>query len=472
MIYSKNNIYKKELKEIYFEKGISKRKRIEHALFVSLLSFGIHLIIVSLSRSVLSDAIPQFVTKSYFSLLAMYINIIPAFYVFYFTVNYQYLTFAEIKENKWYVLIKFGFSSLKMTLAKIITRIYSIAIVYTLGFIFVVLWGSLLKYDFILQYAVGLYILGFTDIFILTLATMTLSLYLRKNNFSSYYIILSLIILGIIKHYSGYYNVLNENVSFISTMVISTFAYFLLIIIVIALACLAIIIIQAEIDAKYYFFSFYRKDLDFADDIKVVVNPQKHRPSIINKNKFAISRPSVFSAFINLILSAFIVCSIAINVMILFLSISSPGREIAIFGQIPMVFKSETMEPTIMYNDLALFTKVNEEEKISVSDIVLFKDNNEISVSRVKSINNNILNVDIDKYPLGSNKLSLKKHINRGQIYGKYSGRSRWLGAIILFANTPSGRLILLLLPTILLFYFRPINNFFRHISDYSYKRD
>jgi hypothetical protein len=266
--------------------------------------------------------------------------------------------------------------------------------------------------------------------------------------------------------------VLNENVSFTSVPVISIFAYFLLIIIVIALSCMAVIIVQAKINAKYYFFSFYRKDLDFSDEISVIVNPQKYQPSILNKNKFAIVRPNVFSVFVNMILSILIMFSKVINIMILLLSVSAPGREIALFGQIPMVFHSETMEPTIMYNDLAFFFKVTQEEKIAVNDIVLFRDNNEISISRVKSINSGILNVDIDKYPSGSNKLTLRRYINRSQIYGKYSGRSRWLGAVILFANTSSGRLILLLLPTILLFYFKPINNFLRHVSDYSDNRN
>ena len=54
-------------------------------------------------------------------------------------------------------------------------------------------------------------------------------------------------------------------------------------------------------------------------------------------------------------------------------------------------------------------------------------------------------------------KGAYEKVIARDAVYGRYSGRSRWLGAIILFANTVLGRLILLLIPAFMLYYYKPI---------------
>jgi hypothetical protein len=56
--------------------------------------------------------------------------------------------------------------------------------------------------------------------------------------------------------------------------------------------------------------------------------------------------------------------------------------------------------------------------------------------------------------------------INRDQVYGIHTGNNRWFGAVVLFANTTLGRLTLLLIPTILIFFYDPIMKFFRSFSE------
>ena len=55
--------------------------------------------------------------------------------------------------------------------------------------------------------------------------------------------------------------------------------------------------------------------------------------------------------------------------------------------------------------------------------------------------------------------------ISRDLVYGVHIGNNRWFGAIVLFANTIIGRLILLLIPTFLIFFYEPIVNFFKTIT-------
>ena len=55
--------------------------------------------------------------------------------------------------------------------------------------------------------------------------------------------------------------------------------------------------------------------------------------------------------------------------------------------------------------------------------------------------------------------------IERGQVYAVHDYNNRWLGAIILFANTILGRLIFLLIPTVMIFFYEPVIKFFRNIS-------
>ena len=55
--------------------------------------------------------------------------------------------------------------------------------------------------------------------------------------------------------------------------------------------------------------------------------------------------------------------------------------------------------------------------------------------------------------------------VAREQVYGVHTSNNRWLGAIILFANTIIGRLIFLLIPTFLIFFYEPIVDFFRNVT-------
>ena len=73
--------------------------------------------------------------------------------------------------------------------------------------------------------------------------------------------------------------------------------------------------------------------------------------------------------------------------------------------------------------------------------------------------------VDVENYTDVRQVGTFREIIKREDIYGIYAGRSRWLGAIILFANTVFGRLLLLLIPSFLIFFYKPINKFFREIN-------
>ena len=169
-----------------------------------------------------------------------------------------------------------------------------------------------------------------------------------------------------------------------------------------------------------------------------------------------------------------IVVMLGVNALVLLCGYASPEKETSVFGTIPYVFQSYTMEPTIMMNDLAFFHKMDYQEAVKVDEVVLFKDvAGTVTVARVKEIveqNPDVyalttLRVDIDNYVDTRYNGMAEQTIERQQVYGVYTNSNRWLGAIILFANTTLGRLILLLIPTFLVFFYDPITKFFRHAS-------
>ena len=153
-----------------------------------------------------------------------------------------------------------------------------------------------------------------------------------------------------------------------------------------------------------------------------------------------------------------IICAaLAFNGMVILINSATPGSEVTIRGVIPYVFKSDTMEPDIMMNDLAYFSKTDAQYPVKAGDIILFKSDHVIYVEKVIENSGQSITADIINYPPMSQTGAMVKTIRREEVIGVYTGRNRWLGALILFANTIVGRLLFLLVPAVLLFYHRQI---------------
>ncbi len=464
MIYS-NSFFKKELKEVYFNRDISIRYRINYALFIALLSFGGYLLLATLDRSILAELAPRYFDKSYFSILSVYADASYLFFIIYLAVNYRDITFAEIKENKWYILMKFGFDPVKMIFDKLYARLFTVIIIYGAGFFIVSILATILKYPFVFSYFIPLFILGLTDMIFVLLVTMTSSLFFSKGILSDYAMAGSVLFLFLIKGFFGYYQILNDKSNFIGLNVLYNFIEYFFTLGLIGVLCILAIIIGVKVKSKYYHFSFYVKDLDFSDEFKIVFGPNAKSKNRYLKEYDVKTRIKISSGLTNSVLVIIISVFILFNVFILLITISSRGKEPAVFDIIPYVFQSETLEPAIMFNDMAFFELINSKDSVDIGDIVLYESGPEEYVARIKEFAADSIIVDIDNYPAGNDTRIYRKTINRNQIYGRFVGRSRWLGVLVLFSNTSLGRIFLLLVPTFLLFYYKPISDFFKYIN-------
>ena len=181
--------------------------------------------------------------------------------------------------------------------------------------------------------------------------------------------------------------------------------------------------------------------------------------------------PSIISAVLMLTV---IIGMLGINIVVLAFGYASPERETSINGMIPYVFQSSTMEPHIMLNDLAIFQKVDKTSRLDVGDVLLFKDlAGVVNVAELTGYETDELTneptgrleTDVSNYVDERYRGLAAQTIDRGQVYAVHDYNNRWLGAIILFANTILGRLIFLLIPTIMIFFYEPVTKFFRNIS-------
>lgn len=458
MIY-KQSEFTKEKKQAYIESHQSRKALIWYGVILALCTFAGHFMLQTLTRSILPEAIPQYMMPSHFSTLSLYTLVALVGYTGYIARYYNYLTYAEISQNKWYTLVKLNYDPTKLIIVKLLTRGIEVIFFYTIGFIATLFLSLFLKYPFVPSYILPLFVAGLIDILFVIIITMGCSLFISEQKNARYIVVISAIVIWLLRLTTGYYDIvadrdlMSDLGNIIDMNASSYIVYFLLSVVFI----LVLILIRAKKIAQYTNFPFYKLDMDIEQDIKIVVlegdsyNEIKEHQFVRKKHNKFVDR-CVRLAFVTMIS-----IGILINLFVLFVSLSSPDRETNFFGVIPFIFHTESMEPEIMYNDLAFFASPKKEEVYEVNSIVLFRDNGEPVVSKITSIDEDNLSVDILNYPDGIVKGHYEKSIQSKQIYGLYSGCSRWLGAIILFANTIFGRLLLLLVPAIMIFYYKPI---------------
>lgn len=456
MVY-RTTFFHKEFRQAYSEYRVSLNRMFMYGAFLGLVSFGFHFLLQTVYESVLTESLPELMLPSYFSVIFAYTNIAYVFFMVYVLTFYKYLTFSEIRDNSWYLLVKMGYSPIRMILTKLYVRMLSVFITYTVGFATAILLTVFLKYPFVIEYFFPVYISGLFDILIIVMITMTSSLFIRLFDNARIVIVASAFVMFSLKIFTGYYSIVSNR-----TMMRDPFnliradksIYFLLFAVFI-LSCFAICIQRARFIAQYYnitsnqYSGFAIQDYK-TNEIKTPVVAVPSSKTARRINRIAIS-----------VLIFIISCSVLINVAVLAVSAMSPDKEVSFMGVVPYVFQSDSMKPTIQKNDLVFFETTTDPQTLVVGDIVLFRESNEIYIERIVSVNGSVLTVDIDYYPDLTRENALKKEISDDLVYGTYSGGNRWLGAMILFANSFFGRMILLLIPAILVFFYKPITRFF-----------
>ncbi len=462
MIY-KNSYFQKELRHAYIENSISSKRKNAFAILAGLVSFAVHFFMRTMSGSVLGDMFPQFIQTSYFSTLYTYVTVAFFLYVLYFIIYYEYLSFVEIRKNRWYLLTKMGYSPLSMIFSKLLAFLYSVWMMYSGGFLFTIGLTLLIKYTFIHEYMPALYIAGLIDILVIGIVSITSSLYIRDTKNARYFIFIFTIVLLVVKSVTGYFTLTSDRIMMQNALnlVDSSQAKYLLFSAAIVFVCTLICVFKAQSVAKYYNMpeETYGYVIPEGTSVFKIADPAKKIHLLTHKEK-SVASNNIIDFAITALFVGIICITLVVNAFILISSATQPGKEITIFNVVPYVFQSNTMEPHIMENDLAYFRRIDHIEPINIGDIVLFQDNKVVYVERVNAEENGQYTVDIDNYPPMSQVGAMKKTISREAIYGIYTHRNRWLGVLILSANTVFGRFVLLLVPAVILFFYNPIRIF------------
>lgn len=454
MIY-RNSYFRKEARQAYLDSSIGFRRKIFLGLFMGLVSFAAYFVLQTLQESVLSDAVPEIMQPSFFSTIYIYIHAMLLAAMVYYIVYYDYLFFSEIRRNAWYLLIQLRYRPLVMITAKLAALLYSAAMIYTVGFAFTALLTVFLKYSFVFAYMPALYIAGLTDVVLLTALSAVISLVVSRKEDARPLIVAAAIFVFVLKTATDVYGILRNRVAMQNpnNLIDTGQSWYFPVAAVILVLCVAAAAFRARRLSRYYSRAV-RDEASLPSGVAVAyVDAKTGQVSQSKKGSQYERRRKLVNAVVTALLIVFILAALALNVLIILISTATPGNEVTLRGTIPYVFRSDTMQPSIMVNDLAFFRKVDVQYPVEQGDIVLFKDNNIVYVERVTQKIADTLEVDIDHYPPAAQTGAMIKQIPRSAVYGVYSGRSRWLGALILFANTIIGRVLFLFVPAVLLFY-------------------
>lgn len=467
MIY-RDSFFKKELWQTYKQSSLSTNRQFVFGLFIGLAAIALHLVLMTFTDTVLIDAYPYIMQKSFFTTLYTY-NFTSLFLIFiYFLIYYHDLTFEEIRKNCWYLLCKMGYKPVLMIFSKIFALLFSLIAIYTTGFAVTAVLTALLKYTFRLDYIPSLYLMGITDLLVLTFILLTSSLFIKRLNIARYFSVFIYIIQIILKNILGYSALVTNRVAMQNPYNLISFGNspYLMLCFILVVLCIIVCIFRAKTIAKYYSlpsetYNLYNlpaatkilKLESSTGKLQNLYDPER----IQRQNRIAKTATITSIALINII-------AVLFNIFVIVISISEPNSN-SYTGLMPFLFMSDTMQPEISKNDFVCFKALDNTTSLDVGQIVLFKQDNTVYIERIIGTDGENYIVDIDYYPPISQKGSMVKSVPKSQIFGVYIYKNRWLGALIIIANTLWGRIIFMIIPLLLLFFHNQIYNFLRKMQ-------
>jgi hypothetical protein len=381
MIY-KGSFLRKEFRNAYLEDGISRKKMLGFSAFLGLVTFAIYFVLQTLKRSVLIEAIPEFILSSYFSTLYIFTIVSYIFNVFYFIIYFEYLTFIEIRNNRWYALIKLGYNPVSMIVTKIFAKLFTVLIIYTLGFLLTIFLTYFLKFPFVLNYMLALYTVGAINLILFILVTLASSLFI-KNQKNARFVVFGIAISTVaFQVVSKYYYIVSDRILMQNVANLFDFSQssYLVISGVIVSICIIVCMFTGNYIAQFYNPSYNNDNTEINGDnnkkVKIVLINEDNSTGLkyIKNSNYKVR---IQSQVLNVLFSSILVCVISVmmffNLFMLAMTFVSPEKETALFDIIPYVFQSETMEPIISFNDLAFFRKIDRVSELPKNQIVLYK---------------------------------------------------------------------------------------------------
>lgn len=445
MIYETTQL-KKELRLSYAEQNRSKQYFLFLMAALALAAVSVHFMFLSARESALSSMYPYLSTGSALSVLSVLRIFANIFFTFWFILNYETVTFAEIGQNRWYLMRKMGFQPWKIASVKLLATIIIVLVIYSGAFMICLLFSAVFAYNFAAFFLIPVYAAGITDIMLTVAFVMLISLAVKDRKNAAPAIIVFAAVFAAVRMSADYPKFLAE-ISYKDSMMPlfanTVFMAEAALIIAVFIACGLLSVwlsrrtTAAPIDPIHYL-------RDFATGQYVKVQKK------IGYSRFIYV---CGKALLYIVLIAFF----AAELFIIAISFRTQGSKLSAGRYTPFVIATNTMSGVLEKHDIALFERVGADAKLQTGDVIAYIEDREVKIRQITSIKGDDLHVDVRNYSHVAENETYAADIRREDVAARLILVSRFMGVIYLIMTSTVGKIVFLLVPLLVFSFYDSI---------------
>lgn len=174
-----------------------------------------------------------------------------------------------------------------------------------------------------------------------------------------------------------------------------------------------------------------------------------------NENKPAKkSKPLMYKILniIGIVITVLLIPLVVINMTMAIQGLTNPDVPPNFMGYTPLIVSTGSMNPTFDAQDLVIVKAVGDPDKLEVGDIISYFSGDSLITHRIVEITSTkeepILFVTQGDY----NNTADSLYVTPAKVFGTYITHFKDLGGFALFMQTPTGMLLLVVLPILLMF--------------------
>lgn len=434
----KNSYFLKEIRQSNIEHKISAVNGTFFGIFTAMIAFLLHIAVLQLDGTVFADTFPYLLHKDFFAPLYIYEKTFILFCIVYYLVRFEHIALAEIRSNRWYLLVKMGYNPKILVTVKLFAQFSLLLYAFLIGYLATLGVALLSNCAYSSEYLPALFLSGVIGIALLCSLTTALSVLNRFRSvlYSRWCIVLAESAFILLSDLTGYRNALSSKTfiaehGMFAPFSMSASVYFVLIMVCIA-ALYVVSLYNAKNIAMYY--DEPLENTDFSLPAGRVLARIDHKTGvfyIFRKSRFKV-RSIVFNIVIIVLLCAFVLFSLGLNI---FYYCNRNGKFVKIDDYI-FALSDKTLEPAdfdellIYKNDFLIFKTADVDDSIDEGKTVLIENDGKLEIKQYST------------------------ELQNTHILGELRAVSRWLGAAVLLVSNTEGKTLFLVLPLLALLLF------------------
>lgn len=396
-------------------------------------------------------------------LIAMSVYLVVAFVgcCAFLIVSYRSSTFAEVSENRWYAPVKMGYSPFKMITGSLLRNVGYIAWSYFVGAVLLIALSCVSGSQWSPTAAILSLLDGVILLAGLVVFSLALSLYARKQQRGRWSIVLVALVLWVLRISTGFAGVMVSDSlqggfgQALSALWATNYPLYGIIALVLGVV---LCLVKARSVATTTNFTFYSRDMDFADDETIVFSSDGKEFEPVQDEYLDMPNVRKARVWVNILLVTLVVLFVAVDAVAFGVSVSRTPGYVTMLGYIPTIEDGDSMEPIMGDGDFAVYKAVDP-STLQTDDVIIYlTDDGDSAIKRVAATSGDTLTINVVN-AAESSDLSQRETIDASQAYGVLVFSNAFLGGIIGFAASSLGSVVCLMVPLLILLFYQRIEH-------------